>query len=721
MTTRRPLPFRLAAVAGSAAVIGAFAVAPALAADGDVRVVNTETVQIYTSPTGEVQTQRIYEQLALRGNGSVDLRNPVSTGGLRNLNGFGGFDVEDGVQVVKTSVDGEKHLRSVSDFDGELPLDISVAYKLDGENVEPGDVVGADGELEVQYTVKNVTAEPQELSFDDGRGGTVTKTVDVPIPMVGSLTTVAPPNFTNVRSDQANMAGDGKGGTQLSFTMTLFPPIGTDTAVVGYTAHIRDGVVPRANLSALPINPLASPTFKTAATSYQGGAESGIELTDGAVQIDTNLLKLRDGAADLLAGLIQLRDGARQLQAGLAGEAAPGAEKLAAGAARLGDGLGQINDGTQRLAAGTGEAYAGGKQLDSGAGQLADGLESLVGGLRQLHDGVAALPETVTAQLQADPKFAQAMLGLRLASWQLSGDVDPAAGPSLLAGVNQVRDGLKAAIPALSGSPLQAQLEASVGALSRVSLGLNNPGAAADCAAAKTDANPANDCGIKQVLDALVVGLPAMVDQLTNQISGTLLAGIGSSTTKCDPEKTLMCGAGALAAGAQQLRDGTGKLVAGLGQLDDGAGQLAAGTGEAADGSGQIADGAGQLARGLGDAANGSGRLADGLDQAADGAPKLVDGAQRLSDEGTSQLVKAGESTAQNYGEMYAVIEAGAKRAEGEDMVFGAPEGAMGLAAYSYVIKGENGESGRNWTRGLAGLVLLGAGAGAFALRRRTA
>ena len=42
------------------------------------------------------------------------------------------------------------------------------------------------------------------------------------------------------------MAGDGKGGTKLSFTMTLFPPIGSDTATFGYTAEIADGVVPRA-------------------------------------------------------------------------------------------------------------------------------------------------------------------------------------------------------------------------------------------------------------------------------------------------------------------------------------------------------------------------------------------------------------------------------------------------------------------------------------------
>ena len=39
----------------------------------------------------------------------------------------------------------------------------------------------------------------------------------------------------------------------------------------------------------LPVDPLASPTFKTAATSYEGGAATGAELTEGAATIDTNL------------------------------------------------------------------------------------------------------------------------------------------------------------------------------------------------------------------------------------------------------------------------------------------------------------------------------------------------------------------------------------------------------------------------------------------------
>ncbi|HET6573589.1 MAG TPA: hypothetical protein VFG68_08315, partial [Fimbriiglobus sp.] len=147
--------------------------------------------------------------------------------------------------------------------------------------------------------------------------------------------------------------------------------------------------------------------------------------------------------------------------------------------------------------------------------------------------------------------------------------------------------------------------------------------------------------------------------------------------------------------------------------------QLADGTGTAADGSSQLADGANQLAAGLTDAADGSGQLAGGLEEATGGAPKLVDGAQRLSDEGTSKLIDAGESTAQNYGEMYATIAAGADRAQTENMAFGAPEGALGLTAYTYEIKGDDGEGGRNMARGLGGLAILAAGAGAFALRRR--
>ena len=44
----------------------------------------------------------------------VDLLNPVSTKGLRNLDGFGHISTVGGDQVVRTSVDGAKKTRTAS-------------------------------------------------------------------------------------------------------------------------------------------------------------------------------------------------------------------------------------------------------------------------------------------------------------------------------------------------------------------------------------------------------------------------------------------------------------------------------------------------------------------------------------------------------------------------------------------------------------------------------
>ncbi len=769
MNAPKNTSLRFAAVGAATALIGIATASPGYAAGGDdVRVVNTETVQVYTSSAGKPETKRVYEQLALSGHGSVDLRNPIATGGLRNLDGFSGVEVQDGEQVIKASVDGEQKLRSVSDFTGQLPLEISVEYTLDGKRVQPGDIVGKSGKLEVSYTVENVTGRQQQLTFPDGSGGSVTKSVSVPLPIVGSLTTVAPPNFSNVSSSQANMAGDGKGGRKLSYTMTLFPPIGSTTSTFGYTADITDGVVPRADITALPVNPMESPSFKGAAASYKGGAETGADLIEGATTIDTNLLKLRDGAADLLAGLIQLRDGADELRDGLQGKAAPGALKLADGAGQLDAGAGLLAAGASTLEQGTGKAYAGSKDLTSGLQRISGGLSSLADatsglpaakdGIKQLQDGVDVILAGFgnakdEASLIGGLTALEAGLGkLETGAGQVAGGLKQltadAGLPAAKGGVDQVKAGLDASL-ASGGSldelvgglnavksnfcethPAKAQcnglvdqLLAGVGTsrsnLTEASAGLGqvSTGLATAIGGLNTQLIP----GAKQVHEGLTTA-SASTGKL--KAGGNKLQG-GVQQVSAGLDK-LSLGLTAAVGGVFQLSDGAGSAVAGssdlsdgLGQIDDGAGKLAGGAGDLKDGTGQLDAGANELASGLGDAADGSGKLADGLGTAADGAPQLVDGAQRLSTEGTQKLIEAGDATAENYGELYASMQAGAKRAQVEDMAIGAPEDAIGLTAYSYVIQGEDGESGRNLGRGLGSLALLGLGSGLFAFRRR--
>ncbi len=824
---------RLAATTGGIAMILAAGAFPAVAAedDGDVQVINTETVQAYTDATGEVQSKRLYEQLALTGNGPVDLANPVELSGLRNLNGFGGFSTENGNQLVDVMVDGEKNLRSVSNYDKELPLQISVEYILDGEPISPKSLVGESGELEVIYTVQNVTNQAQTITYTDGKGGEIEESAEVMVPMVGSLETTVPSNFREVEGNGASMAGDGEGGTRLSWTMTLLAPLGADTVQLGYTAQVDDAVAPDASISALPVNPLDNPTLSNAAKSYKGGADTGEELAAGAAEIDSNLLKLRDGASDLLAGLIKLRNGADQLEDGLKNDAAPGASKLADGAGDLNDGLGDLEDGAGRLADGTGDlrdgvgdlsdgagrlndgagkladgttrAEAGAKELTAGLKKIAAGLDQLSGvaglgaaaeGIDQLQSGVQAIIAGFGSAGQDGTlidgltKLAAGLEQLETGQGQVVGGLQQLADnttglPAAKGGVDQVKTGLDdslstggsldqlegglnaiktnfcSLVPDAGGPPTARQqcigtvdallsgvsdsrsdLTTASAGLGQVSTGLAGaitaittqliPGAqeietglgdAKDGAQAALTGAQQLKAGAQQVaggLDALEVGL-------TKALAGVLQLANGADDAVAGGQE-LSSGLGELDAGAGQLSDGTGDLVDGVGQLGDGAAQLDDGAGQLADGASAaeagsllIANGAQELADGLLEAAGGSGLLAEGLATAAQSTPQLVDGASRLSEEGTKKLVEAGQETAQDYGKQYSLILAGAERAEDEKMIIGAPDEALGLAAYSFEVQGEDGEGSRNLARTLGGLALLGAGAGLFALRRR--
>jgi len=670
----------------TASAMAAFGAPGAFASNtvtGDVDITNTETVQVLMAADGTIDAQRVYEQLVLKGSGEVDISNPVSAQGLRNLDGFGGFDERDGQMRIRTSVDGTKKYRSVSDFTQELPLKISISYELDGRQVRPQDVVGKSGLLKVQYTVTNITGQSQDVEFEDGAGVTRSSAENVVIPMVGSLSTVLPSNFTEVSSAEANAAGDGRGGTQLSFTMTLIPPIGSDTATFGYTAKVVDAAIPKATLSALPVNPLESPSFKGGAASYAGGAETGQTLTAGATEIDANVLKLRDGASDLVAGLLKLRDGATRLSQGLNGEAAPGAEKVAAGAGALDAGAQKLAEGAGDLSAGLDQAAAGGPALLNGVAQLKAGAEQVDAGLVQLNTTVGA--------------------GASQLSAAAAGLIAAVNGP-LSSNLDNIVSYSDAAIAAVTGSPTMDAAEKTP-----ILQALGGAKATAQ--------------GVKAALKDTTEGTGFMYGLNAIQQGGTDLAD-GVDAQLSDAAKavanTLRNGMAQLIGGLGQLQTQGGGLASGLSALSAGAAQLKDGAGDLVGGTGQLKSGSAELADGLGTAASGSGQLADGLQQAAEAAPALPEGAERLSQEGMSQLIEAGNSTAMDYGLKYALIEAVAERA-GDAQPYGSPEGAVALTAYKFEIAGADDTGSKNVTRGVAAVALMAVAAGVAAVRRRVA
>lgn len=669
--------------------------------DGVV-VTNTETVQARLDATGKLQEARVYDQLSLTGHGKASIANPVSAHGLRNLDGFGRYSVKDGVLTTDVTVDGASRLRTVSDYTKDLPLGLSVVYTLNGKTVSPGAVVGRSGTLEVRYTVTNLTSREDAVSYDDGTGTTATATAETVVPMIGQLTTTLPSTFTDVTSGEASIAGDGRGGTRMTFQMTLFPPIGSATAEFGYTAQVHRGVVPPATLTALPVSPLTSPSFKGGSASYASGAQSGVDLTAGAIEIDSNLLALRDGAASLLDGLIQLRDGAAELSTGLNDEAAPGAATLAAG-------LRTANAGAVALAGGAAQVNDGASQLATGSTQLADGLTSagskvpaLLGGLTQVDGGLAKI-DAGLAQLSGSvsllPTKAQALHDGIAAMRAGIGDKTTAG--TLINGVEQLRTLVAGVTPALgalaegatSTNPAtpggKEKLLGAAAALNGLAAVETDPTIAASLSGIATQLTAAAD-GMQTMSDTLLhlqgllstqgapglmalecgissATLPGVCDparpglleglgsvdggltQLTSTVVGSVTGAIGTATDT-QANQTLRGGVSSARAGLGQISGGGQSLVSGLSQLAAGATSLQSGTGRLTAGTSQLAAGSQSLTTGTQKLAAGATDLAAGLETAASGSSTLADGLVEAADgapqlvDGASQLSEQGTS-----------------------------------------------------------------------------
>lgn len=841
----------------------------AAAADGPAIVVNRETVQAELKSSGALDTARLFSQLVINGDGKATILDPTSGKNIRDLDGFSAPDVNDGMAKYVVDVRGRTTRRTVSDFTGKLPLTVQVEYFLDGQKKKASDLVGKSGVLDVKYTIENVSATPTPISYTVA-GKKTTKTIDLVTPLVGQLSINLPSSFTDIDTPRADVAGDGRGGQLLNWTMVLFEPIGKVKQEFGYTARVKDLQLPAAKIQAVPVSPNRHPELAFGEKGFSDGAASGGNVAFAGQTIDTNLAKLRDGAGALLDGLTQLAAGAAALKDGLAGQAAPGAvkladglgqandggsklyvglnklsdgagqlrdglstakagsSKLAAGADQLGDGLTAVKEGSAKLAAGLGAASAGSEKLldgsqdlATGAGLTAAGAKSLSAGLAQISAGLDQLAATtglpaVKSGLQqlrlgidhpigaAGPSDPGGLIqGLQQISGGLAQLNAPTGLPAAKGGVDAIKAGIAAAIVAggdldkLQGAALAllpvvqvveptcaTPLPAPVAApatpcqlLSALYYGIGQVktnSVAANAGLGQVSAGLASAIsGVSQlqtgvgaallgVQTSLLGGVDQLIAGVTTAVTGVLALQTGAKTAAAgavalaDGTAKVAAGAGLLSeTGAAPLADGLSQLLtgslaldAGLGKLADGGGQavdgvhaiddgltklsagsvaLAAGAEQAAAGSGDLSSGlqqlyAGgqQLADGLGAAADGSGQLADGLEKAKAGNVQIRDGAEALRTQAAVPLATAGQATANEYAERFAIMTALDEKAADGALPYGAPEGATGTAAYDFVLAGATSSSQDNTTRGVAAIALLAlASASGLFVRRR--
>jgi len=472
-----------------------------------------KSVQTLMDPDGTVQATRVYTQIQSTGAGQVSFTDSTS-GSLRNLNGFGIPPVSGSKATFDFNVDGLMNQRTLQDYvKTDLPIKVKVDATLDGQPVSANDLVGKSGLLKMTYTITNDTAVDQEITWKDGNGATQSKTVPVPIPYVGSFTTVLSDAYANIVAPGASMGGTGRNSTQLSYNLLLYKPLGDTTATVTYEANITNADIPGVDMTFLPAGPAENPSTKSLQDQIKGGAETGVQLTGAGSKIDENLLKLAAGAGKLNEGLAQLYSGSQTLSSGLNDTAVPGANKLAIGAKQLATGLNNT-------------AVPGAKKLAAGSAQVAAGM-------KQLKAGLADLPATVAD----NPDFATLMDGFDAVIAGLGSPSDSPSAGTVMGGLNGIGGGLAQVsggldnpainFPASTGPCDSSKLPGTTGycgildALQLLSFGLSNP-----ACVLTNPTNPANPCGAVQVVDAVQSSLAAAsatggsLDQLLGAAKG---------------------------------------------------------------------------------------------------------------------------------------------------------------------------------------------------------
>ncbi len=259
----------------------------------------------------------------------------------------------------------------------ELPVDLSISYKLDGKPISADDLVGKSGRVTIRFDYQNRQYETVDI---DGKQ----EKIYVPFAMLTGVL-LDDDVFTNVDVANGKLINDGSRTVVIGIA---FPGLQENLAISKDALDIPDYV----EISADANNFRLDMTVTLAANEIFN--ELDADGLDSVSELGASMDELTDGMDQLLDGSSQLYDGLAALL-----------EK----SDELTDGIGQLAAGAESLKNGAGSLDAGAAELRTGAAQLSEGLSALAsnndtlnGGARQVFDTLLSAANTQLAAAGLD-------------------------------------------------------------------------------------------------------------------------------------------------------------------------------------------------------------------------------------------------------------------------------------------------------------------------------
>ena len=575
----------------------------------------------------------------------------------------------------------------------ELPVGVSVSYKLDGKAVAPNQLAGKSGKVTLRFDYTNRKFETVKINGKDEK-------IYVPFVMLTGMM-LDNEKFTNVEVTNGKVINDGTRTYVAGFAMPgMQDSLGIDKkdfelpSFVEVTADTTDFEL-MTTLTVATNDIFGDIDSKKAEDKVNELEKSINQLTDAAAKLSDGTSQLYKGvgtllnkSGELVSGVNRLYDGAQQLAGGTS-ELKDGAAKLSSGASQLDSGLGKVDGGAADLKNGASALSDGANTLDSGVAQLQGYIAQLTGGLgtisknsAQLNAGAKQVFDTLLNA--ANTQIAAAGISaptLTIDNFDavLQNLIDSlntenaeklaydTAYKTVSATVNSQREVIAQAVEAA----VRKQVTEGVLAGAGLSMSADEYDAAVaagsipdETAAQISAAIGAQMSGMQGTIDANTdAKIAELIEQ--NMNSDEVQAQIAEGVKKAQAGRESLvalkqqldsynqfyqgiisytAGVDQANSGAQQILNGTGDLKSGTSELANGAyalkngtGELKSGTSQLKNGSSSLANGASQLTNGAGALNSGAAQLFDGIGQLKNATPALIDGIKQLND-GSMQL-----------------------------------------------------------------------------------
>ncbi len=650
--------------------------------DADSEPVKDETVYVIANAYGNADNIIVSDWLKNAGNESTITESST----LRNVKNVKGDETYTENGDTRTWNAGGNDICYQGTSTEELPVTVSISYKLDGEDISSDSLAGKSGRVTIRFDYTNTQYITKKIDGED---------VKIYVPFAAITGTMLDSDkFRNVEVTNGKLVNDGN---NIFVIGTAFPGMTeslgvSDTEKVkipGYveiTADVKNFSLPGT------VTAVTNEVFKdidldlgdeetTATEDIDKLSDAMDRIIEGSGALYDGLSQLLEKSGDLTEGVAQLKDGASKLSEGAA-SAHSGAAQLYDGSVQLSAGLEQLTSNNEQLTAGSKQVFQ--SLLDMANSQMkASGIDGYTLTIENYADTLTQIIDSLSGdkalELAEDTAREQVTAAVREKQDLIRSEVEKAVKEQVIAKVNeavtaQVREKVTASVKeSVAAKVTEATLEQLTSKtgdknIAEAMIGSDEVKAKIDAAVEEKmkseevqkqiDALTGQQMQtpeVKAMADAAVGEqmasdeIKALIDQKTSEKTDEL---IEENMASDEVQSKIKEGLSTAEAGAKKLYelktqlDSYNTFYTGLAQYTDGVAQAAGGADKIRDGLGtlstgtaDLSDGMDQLCAGIEKMDESMPALIDGITKLTDGSEELSDGCVRFNDEGISKIV----------------------------------------------------------------------------------